>query len=227
MVTGAPTVTTMDIPRMPTDARLLTLTQWLSPAFPIGAFAYSHGVEQAIRDGWIGSADDLQAWLTSCLAQGSGRSDAIFLRRAFDAQDPCKIDATARAFAASRERVLEAAKQGAAFVRTANAVWEFDLPPLLLPVAIGASAARANLDADAATALYLQAFVSNLVSASMRLMPLGQSDGQTVLAALQPVVLRLTDETKDATEDDLFSTTFLSDIAAMRHETLQPRLFQS
>jgi urease accessory protein len=212
---------------MPTDPRLLTLTQWLSPAFPVGAFAYSHGVEQAIRDGWIANPGDLQDWLVACLNKGSGRSDAICLRAAFASSDPQSVDRTARAFAASSERIAEAEKQGAAFIRTVNTVWGYDLPPLLLCVAVGASTARAELDPDDATALYLQAFTSNLVSAAMRLMPLGQSDGQAVLAALQDEVIRIAAATRDATLDDLFSTTFLSDIAAMRHETLQPRLFQS
>ncbi|NNE86769.1 MAG: urease accessory protein UreF [Silicimonas sp.] len=212
---------------MPIDPKFLTLTQWLSPSFPIGAFAYSHGVEQAIYDGWIVGADDLQTWLASCLTQGSARSDAGFLRLAFAAENASEINATARAFAASHERVMEAEKQGAAFVRTVNAVWKFDLPDLLLPVAVGAAAARARLDPDAATSLYLQAFASNLVSASMRLMPLGQSDGQAVLAALQPLVSSVADDTRETTLETIFSNAFLSDIAAMRHETLQPRLFQS
>ncbi len=227
MATGGPTATNTDTRRMPIDAKLLTLTQWLSPSFPVGAFAYSHGIEQAIHEGWIKDADDLQAWLQSCLDQGSGRADAIWLRLGFAAEDVALIDAQARAFAASSERLREAERQGAAFCQTVNAVWGYDLPDLLLPVAVGRAAGQAGLDLDAATSLYLQAFTSNLVAAAMRLMPLGQTAGQQVLTALQPVYMAVAGETQGATADDIYSNAFLSDIAAMRHETLEPRLFQS
>lgn len=212
---------------MPIDAKLLTLTQWLSPSFPVGAFAYSHGIEQAIADEWITNGDDLEAWLKACLRHGSARSDAIWVRLAYHTDDPSEINGFARAYAASRERVFEAERQGAAFVATTNAVWGFEIPPLMLPVAIGCAAAKAGLDEDTTALLYLQSFIGNLTSAAMRLMPLGQTEGQRVQAALQPICIAVIKDTQGATLDDVGTSTFLSDIAAMRHETLQPRLFQS
>ena len=227
MATGGRTATNTDTRHMPIDAKLLTLTQWLSPSFPVGAFAYSHGVEQAIHQGWIQDAEDLESWLRSCLEQGSGRADAIWLRLGYAADDVTRIDAQARAFAASHERLREADRQGAAFCKTVNAVWGLDLPDLLLPVAVGCAAAKADLNPDDAASLFLQAFVVNLTAASMRLMPLGQTEAQRVLAALQPVHMAVADATRGATINDLHSNAFLSDIASMRHETLEPRLFQS
>lgn len=227
MATAARTAMSTGRRRMPTDAELLTLAQWLSPAFPIGAFAWSHGIEQAIRDGQINDAGTLQAWLRSCLNQGGGRNDAIWLRLAAGPGDVIEIDARNRAFAPSAERLSETVRQGAAFVRTTNAVWGLDLPQLTLPVATGRAAHLMQLDIDACVLLYLQSFVSNLVSAALRLMPLGQTDGQRVLAALQADVIRVEAETRSAVPDDIFSNAFLSDIASMRHETLEPRLFQS
>ena len=149
---------------MSIDPKLLTLTQWLSPAYPTGAFAYSHGIEQAIRAGWIADAAGLEAWLLNCLTSGSLRTDAIWLRLAFEAEDVTEIDLQARAYAASLERILEGERQGIAFVRTTNAVWNLGLPDLLLPVAVGHAVSRAELDPDAAALLFLQATVSNLVS---------------------------------------------------------------
>ncbi|WP_254703863.1 urease accessory protein UreF [Roseovarius sp. THAF9] len=207
--------------------KLLTLAQWLSPAYPIGAFAWSHGVEQAIQDGRIADAIGLEGWLRSCLREGSGRSDAIWLRLAAGQGDVHDLDAEARAFAPSAERLAETARQGAAFVRTTNAVWGLDLPDLLLPMAVGRAVHLMALDVDAAVLLYLQSVASNLVSAALRLMPLGQTEGQQVLAALQDDILIIEAETRSATRHDVFSNAFLSDIAAMRHETLEPRLFQS
>ncbi|MCV6592068.1 MAG: urease accessory protein UreF [Silicimonas sp.] len=212
---------------MPTDPRLLTLVQWLSPAFPIGAFAYSHGLESAIAAGWVADAEGLESWLRDCLEEGSGRSDAIFLRAAFDAGDPGEVNATARSFAMSAERLREAERQGAAFVLTANGVWGFDMPPLLLPVAVGHGARLAGLDVEDTVALYLHAFMSNLVSAAIRLMPLGQTAGQRVLHNLHATCLAVADETRGAVPENAYGAAFLSDVSAMKHETLEPRLFQS
>ncbi len=224
---AGPTATNTGRRRMHTDAGLLTLAQWLSPAYPIGAFAWSHGIEQAIRDEQIRDAGTLQAWLCTCLTEGAGRTDAIWLRLAAGAGDVTEVDAQARAFAPSAERLSETVRQGRAFVHTTNAVWELDLPGLTLPVATGRAAHLMNLDIDACVLLYLQSFLSNLVSAALRLMPLGQTDGQRVLAALQGDLRRVEAETRGAEIDDIFSNAFLSDIASMRHETLEPRLFQS
>ena len=94
------------------DAKLLTLVQWLSPAFPTGAFAYSHGVETAIQQGWITDVSSLEDWLRDCLTEGTGRSDAIWVRVAFDADDPVEMDAKARAFVMGRERLRETERQG-------------------------------------------------------------------------------------------------------------------
>lgn len=209
---------------------LLTLAQWLSPAYPLGAFAYSHGVESAIRAGWIATATDLEGWLSDLMQDGSGRSDAIFLSLAFRAEtvaELLEIDARARAFAPAAERLREGERQGAAFARTTAAVWGLQLPPLLLPLAVGRAARLMALDPGATTALYLQSFLSNLTSAAVRLVPLGQTEGQQVLANLAPLCARIAAEAASATWEDVYSNAFLSDIAAMTHETLTPRLFQS
>lgn len=227
---AARTPMTMAILLMPTpiDARFLTLTQWLSPAFPTGAFAYSHGIEAAIDEGWIKDAEGLELWLRDCLTLGSGRSDAIWLRLAFAAEHTGEINAKARAFALSHERLREADHQGAAFVRTVNAVWDLNLPEgLMLPIAVGRAARLAGLDEDAAVMLYLQSFITNLVSAAIRLSPLGQTAGQRVVMGLQADCIEVARETKGTTEDDIFGNAFLSDVAAMIHETQEPRLFQS
>lgn len=215
---------------MPTDPKLLILTQWLSPAYPTGGFAWSHGLEAAIHAGWVRDAGLLEEWLEDLLTNGSGRSDAIFIALAA----PCgstkalrALDQTARAFCPSSERLRESARQGAAFARVTREVWALDLPDCLLPVALGRAAHLMALPAPDVTALYLQNFTSNLIAAAQRLMPLGQTDGQAILARLAPLCASVAAETENASEDDLCSSCFLSDIAAMKHETLEPRLFQS
>ncbi|PLS20446.1 urease accessory protein UreF [Neptunicoccus cionae] len=208
----------------------LTLAQWLSPAFPIGAFAYSHGLEAAINSGLIKSGGDLSDWLEDILQHGSGRNDCILLRAAYVCSTPAalsEVNDTGLAFAASAERRLETSVQGAAFCKTSAAVWGGEASGLIYPVAVGASAARLSLNVDLTAVMFVQSMTGNLVSAAQRLMPLGQTDGQAILAALLPLCQEVAAGTKQAGLDDLESTAFLSDIAAMQHETLQPRIFRT
>jgi urease accessory protein len=208
---------------------LLNLLAWLSPAFPTGAFAYSHGLEWAVEAGDITDSESLLHWLTDVLTHGSGRSDAILLRHAHRAAaDPVAlrdIVALATACAPARERRDETLNQGRAF-QLAVAPWatSVDAP---YSVAVGVAAGQRSIAEDDTAASYLQAFATNLISAAVRLVPLGQTAGLRVLAALAPVILAVADETITATLDDLGGCAFRSDIAAMRHETQYTRLFRS
>jgi urease accessory protein len=214
---------------MPTDADMLTLAQWLSPSYPVGAFAYSHGLEAAVAEGRVRDAAGLAAWLRDVLDHGTGRSDAVLLGAAHRApgDDLTGVDAVAAAFAAGRERLQESRAQGRAFVDTTNAVWDLALPPLVLPVAVGAAAGRRGVDAAPTGAMYLQAMAGNLVQAAQRLAPVGQTAGQRVLAGLAPLCRAVAAEAVRTPLDALSGTAFLSDIAAMRHETMQPRIFRT
>jgi urease accessory protein len=229
-----PAFTTATITMMMTTitnrTSLLHLLAWLSPAFPTGGFAYSHGLEWAVEVGDITDADTLQAWLTDVLTHGSGRSDAILLRHGYrNVSKPVVLrDIAVLALAAtpSRERRDEALNQGRAF-RLAVASWT-DVPDdLPYAVAVGAAASRQGIPEDDTAVAYVQAFATNLISAAVRLVPLGQTTGLRVLSALQPVILAVASETKAATLDDLGGCAFRSDLAAMRHETQYTRLFRS
>jgi urease accessory protein len=210
----------------------LRLLAWLSPAFPTGAFAYSHGLEWAVETGDVRDEMTLRTWLADVVAKGSGRTDAILLRHAHRAAaDPAALaDIAERALAtaAGRERHNEALAQGQAFVLAA-APWTMPPVPQETPyaVAVGALAGAHDIPEDNTAAAYLQAFASNLISAAVRLVPLGQTAGLRVLAALEPVILATSADTKAADLDDIGGCAFRSDIAAMRHETQYTRLFRS
>ena len=215
----------------PTDSQILKLAQWLSPAYPVGAFSYSHGLEWAVSVGDVRDADSFRDWLGDVLRHGAGRSDVIFVAAAFRAETPATvlaIDAQARAFAPSAERLLETEAQGHAFARTTGAIWHGEaVPPLSHPVALGYAARLHGLPLLLTARMYLQAFVSNLVSAGIRLIPIGQTEGQKTLSALTPLIETLAAEALAETPEDLSSTAFLADIASMKHETQYSRLFRS
>ena len=208
---------------------VLTLSQLLSPSFPVGAFAYSHGLETAISEGRIMSAQTLQSWLLDLLEHGGARSDAVLLIATFGAPENtvAKIDAYARSFAASAERLKETNLQGAAFCETVETVWGIKLGRLCYPVAVGRAAVALSLDPELTTAMYLQSFIANLTAAAMRLVPLGQVDGQKTQIALKPHCTELAKQLQSVTLDDLHNCAWLSDIAAMRHETQYSRVFRT
>ncbi|KMW58842.1 Urease accessory protein UreF [Candidatus Rhodobacter oscarellae] len=210
---------------MTTD--LLTLAQWLSPAYPVGAFAYSHGLEEAISAGTVSDAQSLSDWVTTVLQHGSGWNDALLLAAAFHAAMPDEVDATARALAASKERLQETDQQGAAFAATTSEVWGIDLPDLTYPVAVGRAASLMRLPLPETSALYLQAFASTLVSVGVRLIPLGQTAGARITQRAAALCAGIASDTQSGDLDRLTSTAFLADIGSMRHETLYSRTFRT
>lgn len=212
------------------SAAFLRLLSWLSPAFPVGAFAYSHGLERAIHDGLIADRRSLVDWLSVLILHGSAWNDAVLLAQAWrdmDADGDCSgVAELAEAMAGSRERHMETTLQGAAFAE-AVAAWAGaqGVPPSPYPVAVGA--ARHGIALESTLAAYLHAFASNLIQASVRLVPLGQRDGVAALAALEPVILATAARAARSTLEDLGSCTVWSDVMSMRHEVQYSRVFRS
>ncbi|WP_281301011.1 MULTISPECIES: urease accessory protein UreF [unclassified Iodidimonas] len=237
------------------DAALLRLSTWLSPGFPVGAFSYSHGLEWAVEVGDITDAESLYAWLWPCIMAGGGRSDAILLAAAYHALRPDDNKAwrpdrvafeaiadLALALCPSKERRLETEAQGTAFRRIAADLWpiDFDLPPkIAYPVAVGAWAAATSCPLPQTLVLYLHAFAANLVSAAVRLVPLGQTEGQRVLARLFNSISAVADEALsidpaalpgahlNAHLNALGGAVMRADLASLHHETQYTRLFRS
>ncbi|MBI3451366.1 MAG: urease accessory protein UreF [Rhodospirillales bacterium] len=227
---------------MTTEAALYRLMTWLSPAYPLGAFSYSHGLEYAVEAEIVIDGHGLADWTAAVIEYGAGRIDGVLLAAAWRASandDAAAFDAAATLAAAwrgSAETALENAAQGAAFLAITLAAWP--APSLValaarhngrlaLPVAVGAAAAAHEVPLPAALAAYLQSFAANLVSAGLRLIPLGQTDGQRAIAALEPAVARAATAALAANLDDLGTACPVVDWCSMRHETQYTRLFRS
>ena len=226
------------------DAResgLLLLQAWLSPAFPVGGYSYSHGLEYAVEAGALSDRAALQNWIEGILLFGAGRNDALLIReihRAVAARELDRCDEIASFAAALRgtsELALEASAQGAAFLKALIAGWPeiSAAAPLrqwkrpVYAVAFGAAAAVAGIEPRPAIVAYLQAFCSNLVSAALRLMPIGQSDGLACLANLSKTLPSLADSLELVPFDDIGAAALMVDVFSMRHETQYTRLFRS
>lgn len=211
---------------------------WLSPAFPVGAFAYSHGLEWAYHAGLVGDATTLQDWLEDLVTRGSWHNDAILFALAHglimrrDRSGYQGLCALALALSASRERHQETIQQGNAMLIAARASWpcesleltEGDTP---YPLALAILTAGHGLTREQVLLPYGLAFVQNLVSASIRLGIIGQTAGQNILAALVPTVTTQAQKASDATLDDLANTAFMADFASLQHETIDTRIFRS
>ena len=220
----------------------LPLMVWLSPSFPVGAFAYSHGLEWAFESGDLHDALTLRDWLDALVSHGSLRNDLILFActaRAIEASDEAalaEIAELALALANSAERRLETVTQGNAFVSALRAAWPCAAIERLkqvwpgdvaYPVAVATASAGHGLPLSASLQAYGLAFVANLVSASVRLGIVGQTDGQKITAGLVPALHKAAQAAGPATLDDLGGCTLRSDIASLRHETQYSRLFRS
>jgi urease accessory protein len=224
---------------------LYRLLAWLSPGFPIGSFSFSHGLEAAATSGAVRDRDSLQLWINAILASGAGRMDADILRDAHRASAAGDIgalsDANRRgiAFRATAETRLETTAHGEAFLSTCRAAWPnpvFDCwakgiserdEAVCYAAAVGAAAAQAGIPLDFALLGYLQALASTLVSAGLRLGIIGQTDGQRILAALEPVIAAAVSGALTRDPDAFGSATFAVELASMAHETQYTRLFRS
>jgi urease accessory protein len=224
-------------------AALQKLLAWLSPSFPVGAYSYSHGLEWAIEDGTVTDASALEAWIGDILSHGAGRSDAILFCHAWLAARSGNDDAVgsigklAAAFQPSRERHLEATAQGRAFLLAVAAAWPnerltalaalFAARPITYALAVALAAAAHDVPLRPALTAMLNGFLANLVSAGVRAIPIGQTDGQRIIAALSPVITEVAAAAESQSIDELGGAALRADIASMKHETQYTRLFRS
>lgn len=218
-------------------SQFLLLLNWMSPAFPTGAFAYSHGLEWAIENKDVQSADDLKAWVTDLVTRGSGWNDAVIFARCWE-DEAVALNELALALCASRERWLETTQLGRSFEIAARAF--HDTPPrpgvrqddaagetIAYPVAAGLACYQMGIRQHHALLAFLQGFCAAQVSVAVRLVPLGQTQGLEVLRDLMPVIATTAQRAGAATLDDLGSITLGADIAAMKHETQHSRIFRT
>lgn len=228
-----------------TPLALLRQQSWLSPAFPTGSYSYSHGIEWAVEAGHIHDRQSLVDWLAADLCYGSGRNEAIFFSEAWrcttegDCEKLFEIAELAAAFRGTSEFALESAQQAAACLVTLRQVWpdrvleklselltERNVPPALA-IVLGVRAATQSIPASFALPAFLQSYLANLVTAGVRLIPLGQTDGQLAVAKLEGAVLAASAQAQEATIHDLGSAAFMVDLASTLHETQYTRLFRS
>ena len=205
---------------------IMILQAWFSPSFPVGAFSYSHGLENAINDGFIKNSHHLVEWINHLIRQGSGWNDGIFLSAAY--HNEFDVNRLCLSLAASRERHLETCEMGSAFVRTINNVYGLKLQSnLTYPVAVGKAAREFKMDLRLTLQSFLQSFVNNLIHVGIRIIPIGQETGQDCLLRLMPEIKSLAEELANSSINKLRGAAFFSDLLSMQHEYSEQRIFRT
>ena len=205
---------------------MMILQNWFSPAFPIGAFSYSHGLETAIQEEVVTDRNSLFAWISYLLSHGSGRNDALFIKAAYEGVNG--VNELCLALSGCKERYQEVLELGNAFTRIYNSSYDERLAEnLSYPVVIGMAAKKKKMNLELTTQSYLQAFATNLISVGIRIIPIGQQAGQDCLIDLYPVIQDVIKKNKFATIDDLGTSTFIADIMAIKHENAVPRIYRT
>ena len=209
---------------MPAE-HLLILQNWFSPAFPVGAFSYSGGLETAIARGAVHDRDSLADWLTVSLLNGTAFTDAVCLRAALAGGE---VNDLCLALCAGAERYQETTELGAAFANVMRETQDIDLPEgLAYPVAVGLAARAFGLAPQATLAAFLQGFCMNQISVAVRAVPIGQIEGQSCLRSLMPVIERALETVMVTSPDEMGSFALAGDLCALEHETAEQRIYRT
>jgi urease accessory protein len=244
------TGTAMDEPPTQAFFSQFQLLAWCSPAYPTGAFSYSHGLEWAVECGTVTGLDGLLDYVGAVLARGGGWVDAVLFGHAWraahanEADWQCSARAQLRdvaelaaAFRATAETALESRQQGRAFLDVTLRAWPHPRlsafandvrgQPVAQAIAVAVACAAHGIELSAAVHAYVQVIAANLVSAGARLIPLGQTDAQIAVARLAPVVAATATGALAVDLADLGTAAPLLELYSMRHETQYTRLFRS
>ena len=205
---------------------IMILQAWFSPAFPTGAFSYSHGLEAAIQHGLVSDKQSLTEWISCLLTDGSGWNDGLFLKAAYEGVND--VNGLCIALCSCKERYQETIELGRSFTRAVNESYGVELEPgLAFPVAVGTAARRRNIDLKLTTQSYLQAFAASLISVGVRIIPIGQQAGQDCLVTLCTIIEEANNKLDAAGLDQLGNASFISEIMSMMHEKSNPRIYRT
>ncbi len=223
---------------MSTGDAQFRLMSWLSPAYPVGAYSFSHGLEYAVDAGLVTDKDTVRDWIATVVTAGNGFADLVFVAAAWDSEpaELAGLNEYVLAFQGTAELRLESTAQGRAFFRVTADAWPCDAIDALTaipqddiayPVVVGAVAKSHSIDRRETMIAYAHAFAANLVSAAVRLVPLGQTDGQRITAELLPICVTAVERAAATTADEVSTSTPMVDIASMKHEHQYTRIFRS
>lgn len=225
MVMAAPTATSTEGRAMTTTHHQQILQNWFSPAFPIGAFSYSTGLETAIANGTVRNRQDLQSWLSMALHHGAAQTDAVIVAAAFSGED---VNDLCLSLCAGAERHLETSELGRAFTAVVNDTHELDLPDgLAYPVAVGIAGVRIGLDQRQLVCAFLQSWCANQISVAVRTIPIGQLDGQQCLVALMLEIESAAGLARATPSDEIGSFAMAAELASLEHETAEQRIYRT
>lgn len=227
---------------MLSERALYQLLAWNSPAYPTGAFSYSHGLEWAVEEGSVKNVGQLVEFVEAVLSRGGGWVDAVLFAHAWrtatlDARALDEVSELAAAFRGTAETALESQQQGAAFLQITRQAWPHPLIESFAErqaghvvahsVVVGLTCAVHDIELGPSLNAYLHAVAANLISAGVRLIPLGQTHGQLAVAALLQVIEGIAERAMRTDLQDLGTAAPGLERCSALHETQYTRLFRS
>ena len=202
---------------------LQILQIWFSSSFPIGSYAYSHGLEALIDNKKIKNKDEVKEYLNALLFFGTLRNDFIFIKSIYDGEE---IDELILASATSKERKIEMIDMGNSFRKIMKDSWGLALPENTSFIYCLAKAGLYfNINFDDLIKFYLQSFISNLINVCVKHIPMSQKDGQIINVNFIDQIQKFLTQSKHLTLNDVGSTFFIGDIFSIKHERLESRIY--
>ena len=199
------------------------LQVWFSSSFPIGSYAYSHGLEALIDDKKIKNNNDVKEFLDALLFYGTLRNDYIFIKSIYKGDE---INQLILASASSKERQIEMIDMGNSFRKIMKDSWELSLPENTSFIYCLAKAGlHFNIKFDDLIKFYLQSFISNLINVCVKHIPMSQKDGQTLNVIYINQIQEFLILSDKLTLKDIGTTFFIGDIFAIKHENLDSRIY--
>lgn len=199
------------------------LQLWFSSSFPIGSYAYSHGLEALIDDKKIKNKEDVKEFLDALLFYGTLRNDYIFMKSIYKGEE---INELILASASSKERQIEMIDMGNSFRKIMKDSWELSLPKNKSFIyCLTRAGLHFNINFDDLIKFYLQSFITNLINVCVKHIPMSQKDGQMLNVNFIDKIQQFLTKSKDLTLKDIGSTFFVADIYSIKHENLDTRIY--
>ena len=196
---------------------------WFSSSFPIGSFAYSHGLEAMIDNKYIKDEKDILKCIDVLTNHGTLKNDFIYIKETYEGYE---LNDIVLANAASKERYFETISLGKSFSKILKETWSFDLEPnLSYPICIGKAGLHFKIPFDKLITFYFQSFISNLINICVKHIPLGQKVGQDCIIETLPKIEKLLKDMKNFSMEDIGGINFVSDIHSIKHENLRTRIY--
>ena len=202
---------------------LQILQIWFSSSFPVGSYAYSHGLEAIIDNKLIKNKNDVEEFLNALLFNGTLRNEYIFIKSIYEGKE---INDLILSSASSKERQIEMIDMGNSFRKIMKQSWDFELAEnTAFTYCLTKAAIHFNIKFEYLIKFYLQSFISNLINVCVKHIPISQKDGQKLNVIYINKIQDFLQKSEKLNLEDIGSIFFIGDLFSIKHENLETRIY--